>query len=62
MKALSSMQTDSAFDTILDFLQEEKPVPVSSEAQTLMRPMQVKRFIHNLRENRQITYTDDFVF
>ena len=62
MKALAPMPIEQNLDIPLDFLDKEEPSLVSGEYETYMRPVEIKRFIHNIRENRQYIYTKDFVF
>jgi hypothetical protein len=60
MKALSPMPVGQDLNKLLDFC-DKKPSLISGEYPTHMRPVDVKRFIHNLREYRQFIYASDFV-
>ena len=53
MKALPSIPTQSSLGMILDFIFIKEPTLVLVETGPNLRPVEIKRFIRNLRRQRQ---------
>ncbi len=62
MKALSSVPLHSTLNKVLESLHHQEQIPVPLEATPYMRPIEIKRFIHHLRQNRRYEYTRDFIY
>ena len=61
MKAVSSLPMRSKLDKILDYLNQEELVPIPLESEKCTGPLEIRRFIHDLRQNRQYYFTRDFI-
>lgn len=61
MKAVSSMPVVSKLNEILDYLNQEDPILVPLESETYMGHVEIRRFIHDLRQNRQYFFTRNFI-
>jgi hypothetical protein len=62
MKALSSVPLHSTLNKVLESLHSPECVPIPLESSTYMRPIEIKRFIHHLRQYRRYSYTRDFLY
>ena len=61
MKAVPSIPMKSKLDRILDYLNQEEPVPVPLESEKCTGHVEIRRFIHDLRQKRQYYFTRDFI-
>jgi hypothetical protein len=57
MKALASIPLSR---TLMKILNRPAPVLVPVETYTYMRPVEIRRYVRNLRESRHYRFTDDF--
>jgi hypothetical protein len=57
MKALASMPLSR---TLMKFFGRQAPVFVPVETDTYMRPVEIRRYLRRLRENRRYHLSNDF--
>jgi hypothetical protein len=61
MKILSTMPSRSTLETVLEPLYVEGPIK-TPEIPEENRQLEIKRFVRDLRKNRQIRYTRYFMY
>jgi hypothetical protein len=61
MKSLASMPFLPPFRDTKAYYHPEGPVPVSFGPSEPLRPVEIRRYIRTLRENRRFTFTHDFL-
>lgn len=62
MKALRSMPLQPTFRINPFSVHKAEPVLVPTESSAHMGPMEIRRYLRSLRENRQYNFTRDFVY
>ena len=61
MKASSLIPFGATLNQLLESVQIQKPQMVEVESNTLVSYISIKRFIRDLRQNRQYSFSDDFI-
>ncbi len=62
MKAFTLMPLKAALGRNLGSVNKAEPVFVSATSSMHMRPVEIRRYLRHLRENRQYNFTRDFVY
>lgn len=62
MKAFTLILLKPAFRSNQLPIREEESALVPAESSIQTRPTEIRRFLRNLRENRQYNFTRDFVY
>ena len=62
MKAYQINSFLSSFAREASSTLKTEPVAVSADTSRPMRPLEIKRYVRSMRENRQYNYSCDFVY
>jgi hypothetical protein len=61
MKSLASMPLMPSFNNKA-YYHPEGPVPVVVESSEPLRPIEIRRYVRALRENRRFSYSNDLLY
>ena len=62
MKALMTVPASNLLTRILYSHLKPAPVPVPPDAAASLRPVEMRRYLRNLRETREYHFTRDFLY